>query len=108
MRGWGGRGGLRSPVDPFPVLGLEAAPPQQMEIRSAGPGAGGPGVRGERRPPLPPHPRTAPEISAAPLQRAQIEDSGLRARIDAEVTDIWCADTTLARIKDYVARTLKK
>jgi enoyl-CoA hydratase len=30
------------------------------------------------------------------------------ARIDAEITEIWCADETLARIKDYVARTLKK
>jgi enoyl-CoA hydratase len=30
------------------------------------------------------------------------------ARIDAEVTEIWCADETLARIRDYVARTLKK
>jgi enoyl-CoA hydratase len=30
------------------------------------------------------------------------------ARIDAEVTEIWCADETLGRIRDYVARTLKK
>jgi enoyl-CoA hydratase len=27
---------------------------------------------------------------------------------DQEVTDIWCAPETLARIRDYVARTLKK
>jgi enoyl-CoA hydratase len=27
---------------------------------------------------------------------------------DKAVTDIWCADQTLARINDYVARTLKK
>jgi enoyl-CoA hydratase len=30
------------------------------------------------------------------------------ARIDAEVMEIWCAEETLARVKDYVARTLKK
>jgi len=29
-------------------------------------------------------------------------------RLDADVTDIWCAPETLARIRDYVARTLKK
>jgi len=30
------------------------------------------------------------------------------ARVDAVVTDIWCAPETLARMRDYVARTLKK
>jgi enoyl-CoA hydratase len=30
------------------------------------------------------------------------------ARIDAEVTEIWCADETLARVRDYGARTLRK
>ena len=27
---------------------------------------------------------------------------------DAEITDIWCAPEALTRIRDYVARTLKK
>src|SRR5262245_56988729 len=30
------------------------------------------------------------------------------ARIDAAATEIWCAPDTLARMRDYVARTLKK
>src|SRR5262245_44405415 len=30
------------------------------------------------------------------------------ARVDAEVQEVWCAPDTLARIRDYVARTLKK
>lgn len=30
------------------------------------------------------------------------------ARLDAEITDIWCAPEALTRIRDYVARTLKK
>ena len=30
------------------------------------------------------------------------------ARIDAEAMQIWCAEETLARVRDYVARTLKK
>jgi enoyl-CoA hydratase len=38
--------------------------------------------------------------------RERLERDG--ARIDAEVTEIWRAEETLARIKDYVARTLKK
>ncbi|MGE3304269.1 MAG: hypothetical protein AB7M12_14280, partial [Hyphomonadaceae bacterium] len=29
-------------------------------------------------------------------------------RIDDEVTQLWCAYDTLDRIRDYVARTLKK
>jgi enoyl-CoA hydratase len=36
----------------------------------------------------------------------RVEKSG--AATDAAVTDIWCADETLARIRDYVARTLSK
>jgi hypothetical protein len=30
------------------------------------------------------------------------------ARTDAEAMEIWCADETLARVRDYVARTLRK
>jgi enoyl-CoA hydratase len=30
------------------------------------------------------------------------------AEIDREVTALWCADDTLARVRDYVARTLTK
>ena len=30
------------------------------------------------------------------------------ARVDAEVREVWCAPDTLARMRDYVARTLKK
>lgn len=30
------------------------------------------------------------------------------AALDAEVTEIWVADATLARMRDFVARTLKK
>jgi enoyl-CoA hydratase len=28
--------------------------------------------------------------------------------VDAQVTELWCADATLARVRDYVARTLRK
>lgn len=38
--------------------------------------------------------------------RERLDKSG--AVTEAAVTDIWCADETLARIGDYVARTLKK
>jgi enoyl-CoA hydratase len=30
------------------------------------------------------------------------------ARIDAEITEMWCAEEALGRVRDYVARTLKK
>ena len=37
--------------------------------------------------------------------RERIERGGA---VDAEVTRLWCADATLAGVRDYVARTLKK
>jgi len=43
------------------------------------------------------------QMRAPALER--IERGGA---VDAEVTRVWCADATLAGVRDYVARTLKK
>jgi len=46
---------------------------------------------------------TKRQTRAAALDRVQQS-----ADVDAQVTALWCADETLARVRDYVARTLKK
>jgi len=43
------------------------------------------------------------QTRAVALERVQQS-----ADVDAQVTALWCADETLARVRDYVARTLKK
>ena len=48
--------------------------------------------------------QTKRQIRAEVSER--VEKSG--AATDKAVTEIWCADETLARIRDYVARTLRK
>jgi enoyl-CoA hydratase len=47
---------------------------------------------------------TKRQARAAALERVKREAHS----VDAEVAELWCADETLARVRDYVARTLKK
>ncbi|HEX5210991.1 MAG TPA: enoyl-CoA hydratase/isomerase family protein [Pseudolabrys sp.] len=44
----------------------------------------------------------------AQIRQPASERIAQSARLDAEIADIWCAPEALARIRDYVARTLKK
>jgi enoyl-CoA hydratase len=48
--------------------------------------------------------QTKRQIRQAVIERV----AATAAATDAVVTDIWCADVTLARVRDYVAKTLKK
>jgi enoyl-CoA hydratase len=47
-------------------------------------------------------------ISKRQMRAPAIERIERGGAIEAEVTRLWCADATLARVRDYVARTLKK
>jgi len=47
-------------------------------------------------------------LSKRQLRATAVQRIAHTRHIDEEVTRLWCADETLARVRDYVSRTFKK